>query len=67
MHKQYKTEIKYTLNQYFYKLLETMRKRGTKIIVETDKFKQLGQIAMLSEMIAEIEETDGQISSDAIF
>lgn len=34
-HRQYDSEIKYTLNQYFYKLLQSFQSRGKKIIVET--------------------------------
>jgi hypothetical protein len=67
LHGQYASELKFTLNQSFYQMLETIRSRGKKLAVEADKFQNLGELAGLAQLVYELEENDGQIGSDHLF
>lgn len=60
-------ELKYLQSKYSYRMIPFIRERGKKVIVESQRFKYLGEIAGLNLIVYEILECDNKLGSDAIF
>ncbi len=65
--KQYKSELKFTENKYFYQYLGTMKTSGKKLAVECQKFQHLGKISALTAFLYELDEAETSMSTEALF